>query len=55
MSKRKEVFAPHLTDPDPPMKLMSAAESAAAAAKIAEMFPELVMKSPVTTLPGRRK
>jgi hypothetical protein len=37
-----EVFAPHITDPDPPMPLMTSAQSERAAANIARMFPELV-------------
>jgi hypothetical protein len=37
-----DFFAPWIDDPDPPDDIMTPAESAAAAAAIARMFPELV-------------
>ena len=41
-----DFYAPHITDPDPPdaVPLMTKAEADRAAAKVAKMFPELVMK-----------
>ena len=43
--KDQDLYAPWITDPDPPGQVMTCAETQRAAASVAAMCPELVKKS----------